>query len=554
MGGRVDAGVGEGNQAGAGRVVAARAGATYHAPPMKPMNAEDHQPTTEAAAPRPIWSAVDVGVVTACVLLLVLIRLHAFPAPLETDECNYAYIGERLAEGGRLYEDVWDHQPPGVFALTAVVGGVFGFGPLAFKVLATVAAAITLVGVYVVCRMIFGQRSAWFAAALFAIAASDPGMAGEGCNREVYMNALGVWALAMVLRDRGWALVGAGVCLGLSSLLKTVTAAPWLFVLVAVVLTSQPRSAAGIGRRALALAIGPLVIWGATFGYFAATGRLTAFVDAAFIYNLDYGEVAAPLGRKLIGFFDAWLVFRSLLPLWCIGVVGYFALPWRNEPRIAAILTAFLLGNYLAASLPGKFWPHYYLLLFPSLVIGSAALYSWLPTAPRKVYAGGMFVMVLAGQFVFYLAQEPEALAAPRYGPRMVWARDIGRRVGEATALGDYVYINHIDVGVYYYGGRRCPTRYTLATHLIGETPTAAKRRSIFLAELQEHPPRLILLTPGLPFIPELDTFIRAQGYVMAGEDPGRLTVLCLPDRPIAPTDWRWRPPAALLPPDGGAP
>ena len=39
-------------------------------------------------------------------------------------EGNYAYIGQRLAAGDRLYVDVWDHQPPGVFALTAAVARV----------------------------------------------------------------------------------------------------------------------------------------------------------------------------------------------------------------------------------------------------------------------------------------------------------------------------------------------------------------------------------------------------------------------------------------------
>ncbi|KKK62157.1 hypothetical protein LCGC14_3007150, partial [marine sediment metagenome] len=39
-----------------------------------------------------------------------IIRLHAFAVPLETDECNYAYIGSRLLAGDRLYLDVWDHH------------------------------------------------------------------------------------------------------------------------------------------------------------------------------------------------------------------------------------------------------------------------------------------------------------------------------------------------------------------------------------------------------------------------------------------------------------
>ena len=62
----------------------------------------------------PEWLAVAVAAA-----VLVCFRLHAFDLPLEADESNYAYIGSRLLEGDRLYVDVWDHQPFGVFTLFA---------------------------------------------------------------------------------------------------------------------------------------------------------------------------------------------------------------------------------------------------------------------------------------------------------------------------------------------------------------------------------------------------------------------------------------------------
>ena len=77
----------------------------------------------------PLWAwlcLVLAGVV------LVGLRLHAFELPLETDECNYAYIGDRLLAGDRLYVDVWDHQPFGVFALFAGVSALFGSEPVVF--------------------------------------------------------------------------------------------------------------------------------------------------------------------------------------------------------------------------------------------------------------------------------------------------------------------------------------------------------------------------------------------------------------------------------------
>ena len=81
--------------------------------------------------------AVEAAGLIAALLVLVVFRLHGFGLPLETDECNYAYIGGRLLEGDRLYVDVWDHQPPGVFVLFAGVIAVFGGEDVVFRWMAT---------------------------------------------------------------------------------------------------------------------------------------------------------------------------------------------------------------------------------------------------------------------------------------------------------------------------------------------------------------------------------------------------------------------------------
>ena len=62
-------------------------------------------------------SLLEGGGLAMAGAILLAFRLHAFDLPLETDECNYIYIGSRLLAGDRLYVDVWDHQPFGVFVL-----------------------------------------------------------------------------------------------------------------------------------------------------------------------------------------------------------------------------------------------------------------------------------------------------------------------------------------------------------------------------------------------------------------------------------------------------
>ena len=508
------------------------------------------------------WSRGDFVVLVLAVGVLVLFRLHAFTAPLEVDECNYAYFGQRLLAGDNLYTDLWDHQPPGVFAFTAVLVALFGSSPLVFRIASAVAAAVTLVVVYGLCKQALSAKACWLAAAAFALASSDPGIAGEGCNREVYMNLLGAGGLWLILARRWWALLAAGLCLGVSSLFKTVAAAQWLFLFVAVVASEvrgpTPRVLAGL-RAALLFATGPVLVWACTFAYFQATQRLEVFVEAAFSYNLTYGRFDAPLWEKFTGFFSrgmAGSVFRSAAVLWLAGGLGTLLLPWRRNFRFSSTMAAFALGSFVAVCLPGWFWRHYYMLLLPSLVLGSAVIFDRLwrrrcvaagDRAHLKAwkigayaYAGVVLLGLLGLQFVFYLSREPVNLSSPRYSLRMAWARQQGLRTRAVTAPDDAVCVWGMDVGIYYYAQRRSASRYTLIAPLQQDSASAAQRRARFAEDLARTQPRLIMLTSAKP-IPELDQFIRERGYIWVGQDEDRMVVLCDPDKPIEAIDWTFK-------------
>ena len=109
---------------------------------------------------------------TVATIVLVALRLHAFDVPLETDECNYAYIAARLLDGDRLYVDVWDHQPPGAFVLFAGAIALFGDTPEVYRWMATVFSLATMVLVFGVSRRLGGNGAGLVAAILFAMVSS----------------------------------------------------------------------------------------------------------------------------------------------------------------------------------------------------------------------------------------------------------------------------------------------------------------------------------------------------------------------------------------------
>ena len=138
------------------------------------------------------------------------------------------------------------------------------------------------------------------------------------------------------------------------------------------------------------------------FGYFGATDRLEEFVDAVFLFNLSYSGQSEGLLIRFVAFFAPEkhpFVFDSAWPLWIGGAGGAVWLiievaARRSQNSIAIVLL--VVGSYVATCLPARFWPHYYYLLIPPLVVSlSVALGLWtawlragLSNAPALVRRG----------------------------------------------------------------------------------------------------------------------------------------------------------------------
>ena len=242
-------------------------------------------------------------------------------------------------------------------------------------------------------------------------------------------------------------------------------------------------------------------------------------------------------------FFHDQKVFRTALPLWITGAVGLVAFPWRQDRARSAVMAGVVVGSFLAVCLPGRFWPHYYMLALPPVVLLAAGLVYRIETHHRRLSRGIavlVFLSLFSPEVWGYLLVEPDRIALDRYGPRMAWVRDQARRVAEVTDPGDYIYAWSSDAGFYYYSGRRCASRFTMYTALLPEHPSTAARSRLLLEDLARTKRRLIILSARPPFA-ELHQFFLDHKYVSVGQTK-RMEVLCDIERPIPRIDWTWNP------------
>ncbi len=522
-------------------------------------------------------------------MVLVLMRLHAFDLPLENDECNYAYIAQRLLLGDHLYVDVWDHQPPGIFMLCAGVIALFGDAPEVFRWLTIVFSLASMVLIYLILRCMGGFASAIMGVFIFALVSSDPGTAGEGCNREIFMNTFILLGWYFALRssthastkNKCWLML-AGISLAVASVIKTIVAVHWLMLTIWVAVRAFNRDTSDNRVRSVVSSVawisaGPIAIWSITFLYFTASGRFDLFFDATFIFNLGYSEGGQGLFPRFINFFAPQqhpFIFDSALPLWMVGGVSFVwlgiqSIRKRNESHLCVFL--FMLGSYFAICLPGRSWPHYYYLMIPPLVIASSMFIHWIVSFSRKhahasagtpptkrtivsnrLVAWVVVISLLLPAAVFvteyqnYLSQPLFGITVKRYNSRDFWGRGHGENIRRITDPEDSIFVFSNDASIYYYAQRRSASRYTMITGISDGMSGIEPRREILMQELSENKPRLIVVTFDHDPFPEWKSFLNEFYGEPIGWDFNDKTgepimmVLARKDQPVEPIDWDW--------------
>src|SRR5690242_7398334 len=55
---------------------------------------------------------------------LLLVRVPSLVQPMGPDQSLYAYVGDRIREGGVAHRDAWDQKPPGIHYVYAALRAI----------------------------------------------------------------------------------------------------------------------------------------------------------------------------------------------------------------------------------------------------------------------------------------------------------------------------------------------------------------------------------------------------------------------------------------------
>jgi hypothetical protein len=373
-----------------------------------------------------------VSVALALLLIVLAASVRLTPSAIEQgrDSGIFAYTAWVIHEGGQPYRDAWDNKPPGVYYINALAFDLLGANRWAiWWAETTFIYAATVLMFWLVGQLVRRWWITWAAALVFVLLARHPEYVWDTNFTESY--ALLPQVLVFVTgyrfmrqpdcRRAFW----IGLAASAAFLIKQTTIGVALAFVPAVLISRHPlirdpRRWAWLA----AVMLGGLCGLGVTALALAANGVLAEAFDATFVSPgalhrwVSRGESTPIWDAVYQTLFSKLSVLPETIgPVAPLVVIGLAAAVWRISARtypdraaaadagLAIWAVGTLIADLLLTNLTHRAYEHYYITLFPALVLlialSLAALanirlpWSW---AARLIAVGAcVYVLVALG-------------------------------------------------------------------------------------------------------------------------------------------------------------
>ena len=310
------------------------------------------------------------------VLGLGLIALSYLRWPLWPDHSLFLYAGNLWFNGSLPYKDIFDLNWPGTIWIAQINCAIFGDTPGSVRLFDILWQCATCFVLYRLSIREINHHSAYLAIFLYLalyLAASFGGTA----QREGFASLFLGLALLLLYRKVPCAFI-SGILMGLAALIKpTLLTIPLLFVLYGLVLI--PRRNYELIKKIVLAASGVFVVFVSFFALMYFLNILPAFIDAGFIYAIEFTGRTAPLwlAKRMIEFLIIYPPGRLLLVL--IGLLFIFRKNLHATFNYSSMLIIFTLGSFLSV-LAQRHFAYYHTMpfcFFGSLLFCKIAYANW---------------------------------------------------------------------------------------------------------------------------------------------------------------------------------
>ena len=339
-------------------------------------------------------------------LLAVLLHAPGLRDGPTLDAAVFTVLADGLRHGELPYRDLWDHKPPGIYALFAAAQAVLPFAD-AWTAVWLASVAITIgIGVTAL-RLAAGPRPLLsLAAALVAVfyVAVYPLALGGG-QTEPAAALFAMLALVAALARRP---LTAGLLCGISVIFSFLAGPAVVGILATVMLDARPAQRV---REVTRFVGGTLLIPAVTTAVIIAAGLGASALSAVVSYNGAYSNLnrARPPGAFL---YDAYSLVLFVTPLLVLGVPPLLRALRKRWPAVRLGMALWVSVWAALVVVQSRLEPHYAIAALPALVILAAS------TTPYGSGRGRRDVMA------------PTAVAAIAVGLAMLGLLGLAARTG----------------------------------------------------------------------------------------------------------------------------
>ncbi len=466
------------------------------------------------------------------VLAAAVLRINLLDTPLERDEGEYAYVGQRLLAGEAPWAHAGNMKFPGTSVAYALVMLVFGQTVVGIHLGLMLVNAATTVAIFTLGRLLLDARAGVVAAAVWAFLSVSRQFLGSQAHATHFVALAVVVGAALLVKSVATHRLAptclAGVCFGIAVVMKQHAVT---FAAAALVGTLLGAPRAMRLRHVGALVVGiaaPLV---AMLIWLAAAGVMPTFwfwtVTYARVYATDVTWREALTACATV---PGFLLMESVL-LWGTVAAGSLLALVEGSVRRRLWPIALLLLAGAVATMPGFYFrPHYFVVVLPAVALLAAAgvcAAGRLAGARARVATTALVVVAVgvgvARQADYLFEDDVRSVSRSMYGASpFVEATRIGAWLNEHTTSNDVIGIVGSEPELAFYAQRQLATGFLYIYPLLERHPYTQQMQAEWSAELRRAAPRYLVFvdidegwslshTVALPFLQALHPWLQAN-------------------------------------------
>jgi 4-amino-4-deoxy-L-arabinose transferase-like glycosyltransferase len=453
------------------------------------------------------WIAVGtILIVTA------FIRLSMLQIPLERDEGEYAYMGQLLLQGIPPYLMAYSMKLPGMFAIYAIIIGIFGQSVGAIHLGLLIFNGIAIILVFLLTRYFADEIAGVIAAMVYAFLSASPFVLGTVAHATQFIVPFALGGIFLLLKaidqKKTWMLIASGLLLGSAFIIKQHA---FFFVLFAVIyyfirLKNMPLTIKGSVYNTSALIVSSMIPFLTVCGLLYLAGAFPSFWFWTFTYSSQYAS-EIPFSMAMTKFMEkVSLIIYPWIIIWIIAVIGLSSVFWNKKTRDHWYFwIGFSVFSFLSVCPGFYFRSHYFVTLFPavSMLTGVAVSASMIYLSKRSSsYLKILPVILISAAIVIPIWQQARYYRGD--------STDINRRIYgiknpfvESLPVAEYIK-NHSSgtdtiavIGsepqIYFYANRKSATGYIYMYEMMKSNNYASQMQKEMAQEIESARPRYIV-------------------------------------------------------------